>query len=342
MTTSSPHPAPGPQSRSLTPSRSRGNARDVAVVGGGFAGLQAGLTLGRACRSVVVFDGGPPRNSAATHVHNFLGLEATSPTDLLGAASRALAEHDVTVMSARAESAARDPQSGVITLHDSSGQTWSARVVVLATGYDDQLPAIEGIAALWGDTVAACPHCHGWEVRNSALAMVANPALPARSIDRALLLSRWSRRVTFLTAGIDLTHHDQQRLAGAEIQTIDANVRSVRPTQDDSIELILDDARTLTARMLYLTPTPRHHSKLAQQLGCELTVTGDPTSAVQSNHSGRTTVDNVWAAGTAAQPALLAIGAAGHASTVAIAVHQSLLDDDIDHALARETRPLAP
>lgn len=308
-------------------------AVDVAIIGAGYAGLQAALTLGRACRSVVVFDGGAPRNSSADHVHNFLGYDEASPTVILGAAKQILVEHDVAHVDARVESGTRDPQSGAITLSDSTGRVWSARAVVLATGYLDELPLIDGLDKLWGTRVAACPHCHGWEVRGAALAMLANPGMPARSIERALLLSRWSPHTTFLTAGIDIAPHERKRLAAAGVTTIAATVRSVHPVGLNSVELLLENSPTLTARMLYITPTPRHQSRLAQLLGCDLTVANDPTGAVQSDHGGRTTVANVWATGTAAESALLAIGAAGHASSVAVAVNQSLLEDDINRAI---------
>src|SRR4051812_49496181 len=56
---------------------------DVVVIGGGAAGLSAGVALARACRSVLVVDAGEPRNAPAGHVHNYLGREGSAPADLL-------------------------------------------------------------------------------------------------------------------------------------------------------------------------------------------------------------------------------------------------------------------
>src|SRR4051812_49984355 len=56
---------------------------DVVVIGGGAAGLSAGVALARACRSVLVVDAGEPRNAPAGHVHNYLGREGSTPADLL-------------------------------------------------------------------------------------------------------------------------------------------------------------------------------------------------------------------------------------------------------------------
>jgi thioredoxin reductase len=55
---------------------------DVAIVGGGPAGLSAAIILGRACRRTVVFDHGQPRNAAAKAVHGYLGAADYSPQEL--------------------------------------------------------------------------------------------------------------------------------------------------------------------------------------------------------------------------------------------------------------------
>ena len=60
-----------------------GDRYDVAVVGGGPAGLSAALVLGRARRSVLVIDDGRPRNGPAAHVHGFPSRDGIPPDDLL-------------------------------------------------------------------------------------------------------------------------------------------------------------------------------------------------------------------------------------------------------------------
>jgi thioredoxin reductase len=51
---------------------------DVGIIGAGFAGLAAALTLGRERLEVLVFDGGPTHNAWAAHVHNYLGVKDCS------------------------------------------------------------------------------------------------------------------------------------------------------------------------------------------------------------------------------------------------------------------------
>jgi glycine/D-amino acid oxidase-like deaminating enzyme len=56
---------------------------DVAVIGGGAAGLSGALALARATRSVVVIDSGRPRNAAAEGVHGFLTRDGISPSEFI-------------------------------------------------------------------------------------------------------------------------------------------------------------------------------------------------------------------------------------------------------------------
>src|SRR5919106_3806043 len=53
---------------------------DVAILGGGPAGLQAALVLSRTRKKIVVFDDPePPRNAASHGVHNFIGFDGLLP-----------------------------------------------------------------------------------------------------------------------------------------------------------------------------------------------------------------------------------------------------------------------
>ena len=53
---------------------------DVAIIGGGFAGLSTALLLGRYIRSTIIFDVKETRKSL---IHGYLGFEKTSREDLI-------------------------------------------------------------------------------------------------------------------------------------------------------------------------------------------------------------------------------------------------------------------
>ncbi|GIH16463.1 NAD(P)/FAD-dependent oxidoreductase [Rugosimonospora africana] len=315
---------------------------DVVIVGGSVAGLQAALTLGRARRRVVVIDDGRPRNGPAHHVHNFLGQPSVTPADLLESGRRMLAPYDVTLVDDRVENI-RVEDAGTPRFEATTrrGERWSGRSVVLATGLTDELPDVPGVARGWGDRVVACPHCHGWEVRDQPLAQLGMRGLPARGVARALLLSRWSADVVLFTDGDDLDREDRIRLEAAGVRVDTGRVDRVE-AGTHGVDVVQAGGRRTGYRALFVVTRQHQQSDLAARLGCQLVADGARAGAAMADPDGRTSVPGVWAAGTTAFPALLAIGAAGHASTVATAVHAALIDDDIAAAMTAWPRPAPP
>lgn len=288
---------------------------DVAVIGGSVAGLQAALTLARARRRVVVFDDGTPRNRAAAHVHNYLGVEDPSPAELLAIGRRQVREYGVDVQDARVDDVSLD--DGFVV------GDCSVRAVVLATGLRDELPDVPGVADGWGRSVVACPHCHGWEVRDQPLVQLGMRGLPERSVARALLLSRWSNDVVLCTDGDELTDDQLAKLGKAGVRTQFEQVEAVEPG-DDQVRVQLTTGAALLPRALFVVVRQHQQSDLAERLGCRIV-----DGAVATDAGGRTSVPGVYAVGTTAVPTLFAIGAAGHASTTAVALHTDLLEQEL-------------
>src|SRR3712207_8396972 len=158
---------------------------DVVVIGGGSAGLQAALTLGRMRFEVVVVDAGRPSNAPAHAIGGLLGAHEVAPLDLLATGRAQLAELP-SVRLVEGEATRVGPDR-TVTLDD--GTTLSARAVVLATGMDYAFPSVPGMAELWGTSVIHCPFCHGREARDARIGLLA--ADEARKIGRA----SWRERV---------------------------------------------------------------------------------------------------------------------------------------------------
>ncbi len=134
---------------------------DAIIIGGGPAGLQAALTLGRMHRRTLLLDAGTYRNSTVRHAHNLLTNDGRDPAELRRIARAEIAAYDtVEIRDAAAAAVARDEGSLTVTVGDERLRT---HAVILATGVTDELPPIPGLAEHWGDTVANCPFCHGHE-----------------------------------------------------------------------------------------------------------------------------------------------------------------------------------
>lgn len=196
---------------------------DALVIGGGAAGLSAAQMLGRARRRTLVLDAGSARNRFAAHMHGVLGHDGVDPAELL---RRGRAEVEAYGVEVRAADVVRVDERGddlVAMLGD--GATIRARVVVLATGVTDRLPDIPGLAERWGVTVLHCPYCHGWEVRDRTIGVLATS--PA-SLHQVELLRQWSDDVVaFVHAAGALPADALERIRARGIRLVEAEVAEV-------------------------------------------------------------------------------------------------------------------
>jgi thioredoxin reductase len=180
---------------------------DVLVVGGGVAGLSGAVTLARSRRSVMVVDSEEPRNAPASGVHGLLSRDGIAPDELLRVGREEVARYGGQVITDRAVAARRDDEWFLVDT--ASGRRYAARRLLVSTGLADRLPDVSGLRERWGRDVLHCPYCHGWEVRNVPIGVLATG--PA-AVHQALLFRQLSAEVTVFThtAG-DLGDEERER-----------------------------------------------------------------------------------------------------------------------------------
>lgn len=161
--------------------------RDVVVVGGGAAGLSAALTLARAHRRVTVVDAGAPRNAPADGVHGLLALDGLSPVELLARGRAEVTGYGGEIIAAEVSDVSCTSLGFAVVMRD--GGVLHARRLLIATGVVDELPKIPGLRERWGRDVLHCPYCHGWEVRDRRIGVLATGPM---SVHQALLFRQWS------------------------------------------------------------------------------------------------------------------------------------------------------
>jgi thioredoxin reductase len=295
---------------------------DVAIVGGGPAGLSAALVLGRARRRVVVIDAGTPRNAPASHMQGFLSRDGMPPADLLRAARAEVRRYGVEIVGDRVVDA--DPG---FALRLAGGRTVEARHVLIATGAVDELPEVIGARERWGRDLLHCPYCHGWEVRDQPLGVLATGP---GSVEYAHLIRQWTDDVILFTHVLDVTDGERATLDARGIAVVDGAVERLIVTGDRLRAVGLADGRTIPRAALFIRPQLRaHRDGLAAALGCEVLAGG----LLRVDAGGRTSVPGVWAAGNAANPRAQVITAAGEGSAVAIAINSELVNEDVDTAV---------
>lgn len=264
---------------------------DAAVIGGGPAGLQAALTLGRMHRTVAVFDSGSYRNDPADAMHNLVGHDGQSPAGLRAAAHADLAAYDtVRVVDASVETVSGS--AGGFSLSTSAGEVTASRVI-LATGMRDALPTIPGLADAFGTVAAHCPFCHGHEYAGTPVGMIG----PGMFLDHmtALMTPIASRLIAF-PDGFEVDQDVAERLRMLDVEVVEGPVVSV-VRDGDRATVTVGDASWEVGGVLVRLESQSAAPHLAQ-LGVE---TSEPIGAALVDPYGRTTVPGVFAAGDIAQ-----------------------------------------
>ena len=311
---------------------------DVVVVGGGPAGLSAALVLGRSRRSVLVVDDGEPRNAVSGHLQGYLGHDGAPPAHLLALGREEVARYGVEVRRARARSllpeVAPDTAHRLVDVTLDDGTTVRARRVVVTTGLRDELPAVPGVAERWGRDVLHCPYCHGWEVRDAAIAVLA--AAPDE-VGKAVTLTQWSRDVVLVLHGMtagDVDPADRERLDALGVPVVGGPVRRLLVADDALRGLELDDGTEVRCAALVVQPRVVARDDLLVGVGAELAA-GPFGEFVVTDETGATGVPGVWAAGNVADPQAQVVVAAAEGYRAALAVDHDLVEEDAEHAVAR-------
>lgn len=295
---------------------------DVAVVGGGAAGLSGALVLGRARRRVAVVDAGAPRNAPAEHMHGFLSRDGMPPRDLLTAARVELGGYDIELIDDRVV----EIEDG-FSLRLAGGRVLKARRLLIATGAVNELPDIPGARERWGRDFLHCPYCHGWEVRDRPIGVLATSP---GSVEYAHLLRQWSDDLVFFAHSSPVAAGERAALEARGIQVVNGLVTRFAIVDDHLDSVQLADGRAIPRAAVFIRPWPRPRADgLIDSLGCDV----NPDGSVQVNATGRTSVPGVWAAGNVANPRAQVITAAGEGSAAAIAINADLVAEDTRNAL---------
>ncbi len=278
---------------------------DVVIVGGGPAGLNAALVLGRQRRSAVVLDSGEYRNEAAAEMHMYLSRDGVDPADLRAAGRSELAQYP-TVSVQRGPGAlaveALATGSGFM-VRTADGRELACDALVLAGGQVDRLPSeVDGLAQRWGSSVFHCPFCHGWEARDKPLAVLGGTAEQA---GMALYLrSRISDDVVVCTDGPPQLPEGMPDLLAARGIGIRTEPVVRLDGELDALTVVFAEGDPLARGALFHRTATVQRSPLAEQLGCEIL----PDGCVRVDEAQRTTVPGVYAAGDTAKLESVPVG----------------------------------
>lgn len=310
---------------------------DVVVIGGGAAGLNGALVLARSRRSVVVVDSGTPRNAPAAAVHGFIVLDGTPPAEVLRRGREQVRRYGGRIVLGQvvaAEAAAPSADGDLrFTATLADGRTLTARRVLVATGLRDVLPEVPGLAEHWGRGVVHCPYCHGWEVRDEPIGILATGAASAH---HAWLFRQLTDDLVYFTRGTDLDAGTRARFAARDIRVVETDVEEAVSDDDGALAGVrLADGTFVGRRVLAVATRVRARAEGLEGLGLPMEeLPDDRGRRFASATAGSTEVPGVWVAGNATD-LTAQVGASAAAGALAGAhINAVLAAADADAALA--------
>lgn len=293
-------------------------AFDVIVVGGSYAGLSAAMQLARARRRVLVIDAGRRRNRHADRSHGFLTQDGAEAAAIAAQGRAQLRAYPNVAWANETAVAARIDGDGFdVALPD--GGTVRGRRLILATGVADTLPAVDGLEERWGTSVFHCPYCHGYELDEGAIGVL---AAGEASLHQALMLPDWGQ-VTLLLNGAFEPQEDQ--LAALARRGV-AVERTPVARIEGRADVVLQDGRRLPLAGLFVATRTHIASPLAGQLGCALE-TGPMGPYVATDAQKASSVPGVFCCGDLARPAGNVALAVADGALAGIAAHRSLIPE---------------
>ena len=293
---------------------------DALIVGGGVAGLNAALVLGRARRSVLLLDDAQPRNAVVDESHGFLTRDGVAPADLLRTARAEVGVYPtVTLMNGTAKSVKRT--GGGFTMTVSPEASFAGRTLLLATGVFDEMPPITGLQERWGKSIFVCPFCDGWEVRDQRIAVYGKGR---EAVELAQEIRGWTTDIVVCAERDDLTDEDRAWIDASGSHLHIGTLIKLSSAPDGGDTLTFADGTQDECKALFLSAPVRQHSPLFGELGC--TIGSDGLVVVDAH--GATNVTGCYAAGDAVNKHHQLVIAAASGSLAAIALTCHLLAEE--------------
>ncbi len=297
---------------------------DIAIVGGGPAGLSAALLLGRSRRRVIVCDHQKPRNYAAKAVHGYLGLDGVVPSVLRQKAVAECTAYGVSFADGKVCGAHCDDnqERSSFRLELDSGKVVTARKLLLATGVEDDLPKIEGFSRFYGVTAHHCPYCDGWEHSDKKLVAFGKKDAVVKL---SLMLLQWSAHVTCCTNGTPLEEDDIKRLRKYGVGYQEDRVIGLAGNEARLEEIQFASAEPLACDAFFFSTDQGQRSKLPQMLGCNC----DEDGLIVSSGKQGSGVRGLFLAGDVDGDVQFAIVAAAEGAIAATAINSELQEEDL-------------
>ncbi|SEV94027.1 Thioredoxin reductase [Chryseobacterium wanjuense] len=265
------------------------NKFDVIIIGGSYAGLSAGMSLGRSLRKVLIIDSGKPCNRQTPHSHNFITHDGKTPKEISDLAKEQVEKYE-TVHFHNGIVIKTVKVSEDFQVETDNGENFFAKKLILASGVKDMMPDISGFSECWGISVIHCPYCHGYEVKGEPTGILSNGEM---LFEFSKLVYNLTKDLTLFTNGkADLSNEQIEILNKNKINLVEDEIEAIIHENGQMQKLILKTGNEVALKALY-AKIPFEQNINTEDLGLELTEHG----FIKIDHFHKTNVDGVFACG---------------------------------------------
>lgn len=292
---------------------------DVAIIGGGPAGLQAALILARTRKRIIVFDSPePPRNAASHGVHNFLGLDGLTPAEIREQAWGQIAVYDsAKLRHERVIDVNHHADKGFIVTGE-AGSAVTAKHVILALGFRDVHPNVPGFTECWGDTIIGCPYCDGYENRDRAWGVVVTNQLALEHMPR--IFRNWTPTASVIVASnIPLDDAQRQALTAQGVGIHEGDIVEVHHTGGKVESITLHTGARVPVEALWWKPDETA-MPLTEKIAANFSLDLNENGTIKTDMQYETSVKGLWAVGDVLRTFPTALNAAYQGSLAAYAI----------------------
>jgi len=297
------------------------NTFDVIIIGGSYSGLAAGMALCRAMKKVLIIDSGKPCNRQTPYSHNFITHDGDAPAEIAALANLQVRRYSTIRFFDGFATSGTKTDIG-FEIHVASGESFTAKKLVFATGIRDIIPGIDGFAACWGISVLHCPYCHGYEVRNEKTGILDNGEF---GFDLVRLISNWTNDLTLFTNGHStLTDEQIEKFERHHIKIIEKEIERFEHTNGYIQDIIFKDGAKYSVQAIYAPVPFEQHCTIPHSLGCEVTNEG----YIKVDPFQETTVNGVFACGDNATRMRTVANAVAMGTTGGITVSKKMIFEE--------------
>lgn len=299
---------------------------DCIIVGGGPAGMNAAIVLGRCRRKILIFDTEQYRNKFSHGIHNYLTRDDILPQDFLQLCHKELQKYSVQKIHKKVVSAKKNDEN-VFAVKDENGSIYYSKKLLIATGLIDTLPNLEGIQDFFGQSVFHCPYCDGWEVRDKKIGVYARNK---EGWELALALKRWSNHVSLYTDGKNKVKPFQKEFLEAnEIPVIKMQILKLIGEKGQLQKIVFKNGEERDCDTLFFVNGYTQQCNIAEAFGCEVSKKG----VIVTNRLQQTNIKGLYVAGDASKDMQFVVVAAAEGAKAGVTINKELQKEAYERRL---------